>query len=138
MYTMPMLVNFVMIALLIVTIVYALILNSRLKKIRDARDDLYQIIHRFTEATQKARESIESLKKTAATLEGKIESHMNRAEELKSDLSFFIKRGDEVASRLEDLILSQKNKNNVTQKPQPKSRETPQEAIMRAIKEMRE
>lgn len=138
MFTMPMIINLVMIFLLLITIGYSFVLNSRLKKIRDARDDLYHIIQRFAEATQKARQSIDSLKKTASELEGKIESHMNRAEELKSDLSFFIKRGDEVASRLEELILSQKKPNNVTQKPEAKQRETPQEAIMRAIKEMRE
>ncbi len=147
MFSVQMTINLTMIFLLIITILYAFKLNARLKSIRDARDDLFQIIQQFNEATQKANNSVQVLKKTAKEVEGKIQAHTNRAEELKSDLAFLLKKADKAATNLEKVALNQKSFSVETAPPAslkqepnrlPNKRETPHEAIIRAMREIRE
>ena len=135
-------VNIVMIGLLVLTIFYSILLNSRLKKIRDAKNELHLITSRFMEAMNKADSSIETLKQTATQVEGTLYKQILRAEELQSDLSFFIKRGDEISVKMEELILHGKppfsvgaQNNGSVKKTDPKM--TSEALILKALHEMR-
>lgn len=99
--TTALLVNMVGIALLLLTIFYAFILNHRLKKLRDSKDELQQVIARFSQATKVAENTITTLKKTAHDLEGDLRKKLKDAETLYTDLKFIIQKGEEVATKLE-------------------------------------
>lgn len=127
--TLAMIINIIVAILLVITIIYAIILNHNLKKVRDARGELQGITQKFVEASAKANSSIESLKKAANKMEVEIRQQIGRGEEIKSDLAFFIKKGDDIAARLEENILAKKEA-PPAHSPQPMHRETrPQEEM---------
>lgn len=145
--TTALLINIVVIALLLLTIFYAFILNHRLKKLRNSKDELQQVIVRFSQATKVAENTIITLKKTAHDLEGNIRNEVKEAETLYTDLKFIIQKGEEVATKLERNMDKPKISERNTDAPElplenkstPKQKifRDPKAAILQAIRDMR-
>lgn len=88
--------------LLVVTIIYAVMLNRRLARLRKDKDELEALARTFGEATARADDSIGTLRNTADALDQRIE----KAQALRDDLVFLMDRGGSVADRLEDSVRS--------------------------------
>lgn len=83
--------------LLIITIAYFVVVNRRLRVLRENKEDLQKLTAAFGEATLRADQSIGRLKATAEELSSGIE----KAQSLRDDLAFLIERGGSAADRLE-------------------------------------
>lgn len=94
------LLDFVVAALLVVTIAYAVLLNRRLGNLRRDRAELEKMAQSFHHATVRAEQSVSKLKVTADALQTQID----KAQGLSDDLSFLIDRGSSAADRLEDKV----------------------------------
>lgn len=92
--------------LLVATIGYAVMLNSRLTALRKNRDDLAKIIVAFNEATARAEASIPKLKRAAEEAGGGLQERVEKAQSLRDDLAFMIERADTMANRLENAVRS--------------------------------
>lgn len=92
--------------LLVATIGYAVMLNSRLTALRKNRDDLAKIIVAFNEATARAEASIPKLRKAAEDAGGGLQDRVEKAQSLRDDLAFMIERADTMANRLENAVRS--------------------------------
>lgn len=86
--------------LLVVTISYTVMLNRRLRTMRQDKLALEKLAAKFVDSTMRAEESITRLKTTADELKERIE----RAQSLRDDLAFLTERGGNAADRLESLV----------------------------------
>lgn len=86
--------------LLVVTIGYAIVLNQRLGRLRRDKAQLEKLAVTFGESTARAEDSILKLRKTAESLQERID----KAQSLRDDLAFLIDRGGQAADNLEDLV----------------------------------
>lgn len=92
--------------LLIVTISYAVMLNRRLRVMRQDKSELEKLAAKFAESTIRAEESIARLRRTADELK----AHTDKAQNLREDLAFLIDRGGSMADRLEDEVRNARKK----------------------------
>ncbi|OAN53847.1 hypothetical protein A6A04_13200 [Paramagnetospirillum marisnigri] len=92
--------------LLVATIGYAVMLNSRLSSLRKNRDDLAKTIINFNEATVRAESSIPKLRKAAEEAGQALQERVEKAQSLRDDLAFMIERADTMANRLENSVRS--------------------------------
>ena len=86
--------------LLVITISYAVMLNRRLRVMRQDKTDLEKLAAKFADSTIRAEESITRLRNTADELKKRIDSAQN----LRDDLAFLIDRGGSTADRLEENV----------------------------------
>lgn len=91
-------------ALLVATIVYAGMLNRRLNALRKNRDDMARLIAQFNEATVRADASIPKLRKAAEEAGQTLQDRVEKAQSLRDDLAFMIERADAMADRLENAV----------------------------------
>lgn len=91
-------------ALLATTIVYAVILDRRLRTFRQARDEMQALLANFTAATVQAQSGMAALRDTSTTTASELKSQLDRGKALRDDLSFLLDRGGELADRLENQI----------------------------------
>lgn len=89
-------------ALLVATMVYAWMLNRRLDQLRGDRDDMAKVITAFNDATQRAEASVPRLKRAAEEAGQQVQERVEKAQLLRDDLAFMIERGDALANRLEE------------------------------------
>ncbi len=94
-------------ALLVVTIVYAVILNRRLGVFRSHKSELETLAASFTDATLRADESVGKLKVMADDLQVRLD----KAQALHDDLVFLIDRGGSEADRLEETVRKARDEN---------------------------
>ena len=109
-------VDIVIIALLIPTIVYAYNLNKSLNMLRQNQKSLAQLVSALNEATFKAESSIPKLKSVTEHSSEGLKEVVDNAKELKNDLLFINERADSLADRLENVISSSRNIENKTAK----------------------
>lgn len=95
------LLDVVIVALLVPTIVYAVILNRRLDALRRNRDDLGRMILAFNEATVRAEAGIPKMKRAVEEVGETLRETMEKAHNLRDDLAFMTERADSMANRLE-------------------------------------
>ena len=86
--------------LLVITIVFAIVLNKRLGKLRGDRKAFEKLAETFGDSTFRAEEGITALHKTTDVLQ----ERLDKAQALKDDLTFMIERGDRTADKLERLV----------------------------------
>jgi uncharacterized phage infection (PIP) family protein YhgE len=90
--------------LLIAAIVYMVLLNRRLARLRGVKEELEQVLAGFGEAAAKAESSIarlRSLSSGAQQLDKQDRERLDRALGLRDDLAFLLERGNQLADRLE-------------------------------------
>jgi len=98
------LLDVIIIVLLAATIVYAVILNSRLAQLRDNRDDLARLVAAFNDATARAESGIPKLRRAAEEAGGALQERVEKAQTLRDDLAFMIERADSMAGKLESSV----------------------------------
>lgn len=96
----------IIVVLLVATIVFAAILNSRLNDLRRNKDQLGRLINSFNDATTRAESGIPRLRKTAEEAGQALHEQVEKAQTLRDDLAFLIDRADTTASRLEGTVRS--------------------------------
>lgn len=96
-------------ALLVATIVYAGMLNRRLNVLRKNRDEMAKLISQFNEATVRAETSIPKLRKAAEDAGQGLQERVEKAHALRDDLAFMIERADTMADRLENAVRTGRN-----------------------------
>lgn len=99
--TLDTLLNLAVIALLIPTIIYAIILNRRLSALRKSRDELAKVVANFNDATLRAEAGIPKLKKATNEASMALKDRVEKAQSLRDDLAFMIERAEEMATRIE-------------------------------------
>jgi hypothetical protein len=86
--------------LLVATIVYAALLNRRLSAFRANRAEMESLIRAFADACARAEAGTRSLR--SATEEAtRLQSYLDRSQNLRDDLSYLLDRGGSLADRLE-------------------------------------
>ncbi len=103
----PLALDILVAALLVITIVYAVILNRRLGAFRSHKSELEALAASFTEATRRADDSVGKLKVMAADLQ----TRLDKAQALHDDLVFLIDRGGSEADRLEETVRKARDEN---------------------------
>ena len=98
------LLDVIIIVLLAATIVYAVILNSRLAQLRDNRDDLARLVAAFNDATARAESGIPKLRRAAEEAGQNLQDRVEKAQTLRDDLAFMIERADSMAGKLENSV----------------------------------
>jgi len=88
-------------ALLVATIVYCVILYRQLARVRNAQDEMRRLIASFDHATSRAQASINELKRTSDGIIGDLQSEMKKGRSLADELSILTESGDRLASRIE-------------------------------------
>lgn len=109
MANLELIINIIIIALLIPTIIYACRLNSNLKALRQNQKSLAQLVNALNEATFKAENSIPKLKSVTEHSSEGLREVVDSAKELKDDLLFINERADNLADRLENAISSSRS-----------------------------
>ena len=99
--TLTLILDIVMALLLVATIVFAAILNTRLNTLRRNKDQLGRLIGNFNEATLRAESGIPKLRKAAEEAGLALHEQVERAQTLRDDLAFLIERADSMAAHLE-------------------------------------
>ena len=107
-------IDIVIIALLVPTIIYAYNLNKSLNMLRQNQKSLAQLISALNEATFKAESSIPKLKSVTEHSSEGLKEVVDNAKELKNDLLFINERADSLADRLENVISTSRNINTHT------------------------
>ncbi len=90
--------------LLAATIVYAVILNSRLNQLRKNRDEMARLVAAFNDATARAEAGIPKLRRAAEEAGATLQERVEKAQSLRDDLAFMIERADSMANRLEGSV----------------------------------
>lgn len=88
--------DFIIAALLVLTIAYAVRLNQRLSQLRSDKNELLQLAKTFAEATSRAEVGIKNLKTHSEALQAEV----NKARALKDDLSYLVERGGRAADEM--------------------------------------
>lgn len=104
MANLELIINLIIIALLIPTIIYAYNLNKSLNILRQNQKSLAQLVSALNDATFKAENSIPKLKSATEHSSEGLKEVVDSAKELKNDLLFINERADSLADRLENVI----------------------------------
>lgn len=91
----------VLVGLLTATIIYAVILDRRLRTFRNAREEMQSLLAHFTAATIQAQSNMTALRETSQTTSVELKDQLDRGKALRDDLAFLLDRGTSLADRLE-------------------------------------
>lgn len=111
--------------LLIITIAYAVSLNSRLGLLRRDKEELENLAATFANATLRAEEGVGKLKNTAEQLQQRVD----KAQSLRDDLVFLIDRGGSAADRLESTVRTARKHGDISPKLQAETKSEPDEKL---------
>lgn len=93
--------NGIVAALLVATIVYSVRLNSRLEALRKGKDEFATYIAEFNKSVVSAEVALARLKEASGESGVKLKNLVGKAQALSDDLSFLMERGADMADRLE-------------------------------------
>lgn len=93
-------------ALLVAVLVYAVIINRKIGGLREHKAEFEKLLASFDESTKRAEGSVKTLKSSAEQQLKALQQPVQRAEAMRDELSFLVKRADEVADRLSNGISS--------------------------------
>ena len=88
-------------ALLLATVIYCFILNRRLSVMRDAQSEMRNLISEFNRAIEQARSGVETLKETAADAGDQLGREIDKARAMADELLVMTGSGERLAERLE-------------------------------------
>ncbi len=92
--------------LLVITIVYCMILNSRLKRLRADESDLRATISELVLATEIAERAISGLKAAAVDCDKTLATRMREAEHFSMEIAREISEGQKVLSRIKQIAVA--------------------------------
>jgi hypothetical protein len=90
---LSLLIDFTMVLLLVVTILYCRKLNQRIRVLQDSRSELAGIIREFNESTERATQSIAEIHEASRRISENIQHKIDKANYLVADLEAAIGRG---------------------------------------------
>lgn len=102
--TFSLVLDILVVALLVPTIIFAVVLNNRLAVLRKNREELARLVAAFNEATVRAESGIPRLRKTSEDSARALQEQVDRARTLRDDLAFMIERAEGMAARLEGAV----------------------------------
>jgi len=94
-------------ALLIATIAYCFLLDRRLRALRDGEGDLKQVVVSLERATSRAQAAVGDLRISAEGMTRDLERDLKRARALADELALMVETGDRIAERLGHLAAAQ-------------------------------
>lgn len=97
--------------LLATTIGYAVALNRKLGVLRAARGELEQLFGDFAAATGQAEGGLQALKEVSAQASDSLAKNVTDACRLAEEMAFLVKKGNEIADRLEVQIAASRKVN---------------------------
>ncbi len=87
--------------LLVVAICYAATLNRKLTQLREAKRDMEKLFAEFASATNEAQGGLMALKEGSGTAGEALAKNVSDACRLADEMAFLVKKGNEIADRLE-------------------------------------
>lgn len=96
---LSLLIDTLMAALLIATMIYCRRLNTRIKVLQDSRSELARIIREFDESTQRATQSIADIHAATSRLSENIQHKIDKANFLADDLEYMIEKGNKITGK---------------------------------------
>ena len=131
-------------ALLVVTVVYCAILDKKLKALRTGQDGIKAIIEGLDNATRRARAGISELKAAADAAGHNLSGQVSKARGLTDELQLMIEAGNALADRLEGSRTGAATREPQTrqqaakqQAPRAKAPEEWEETLLKALREAR-
>lgn len=116
-------------ALLVATVIFCLRLNRHLGRVRQAQGELVELVGRFNQATEDARQSIADLKIAGNAAGAELDRNVARARDVIEEMELIIRSGERVAERLEAGVSRPRNQ---TVEPAPAPQAAPKPAAPRA------
>ncbi|NOZ66662.1 MAG: hypothetical protein GXP00_09250 [Alphaproteobacteria bacterium] len=98
---MEMALDIVIIIMIAVMISFAVILNAKLKRFRNAQNEMAALVAQLNGAITRAQSSVETLKKTAQIEEGRLKDLVVKSRLLADELSIITESGTNLADRIE-------------------------------------
>lgn len=92
-------VNTIMVALLLATIIYCLRLNRRIRELQDGKSELARIIHEFDVSTTRATQNINEIHAAATRISENMQLKIDKANYLANDLDMLIERGNKLTGK---------------------------------------
>ena len=86
--------------LLVATIAFCFLLNRRLDAMRAAQADMAKLIADFDRATVRAKTGLAELKQASEEAGAALQQQIEQSKRSADELSFFIERGDRLATQL--------------------------------------
>jgi uncharacterized protein DUF6468 len=117
--------------LLLVTIGYCVVLNSRLKRLRADEMSLKATISELITATEMAERAVGGLRATAHECDHTLGERLKTAERFCADLSKQITAGDILISRLSRIVVAARPSLEAMPEPQPEAKPAPAPAEVR-------
>lgn len=108
-YSLENMINFVILILLVVMIVYCVILNNRLKAFRNIKQEMADIINQLNASTTQAQKAIITLKNSVLQQEEKLREKLREASDMADELDMINKTGSNLADRIEQGLVRNKN-----------------------------
>lgn len=96
------LMDVVLAGLLLAMIVHGVMLNRRLTRLREDRDELAAVVRDFQTATGQAVAGLDGIRTAADTTGRALQNRIDEAKASIRDLEFLVERGERAAERLEE------------------------------------
>lgn len=107
--------DIVVMALLAVTVFYAVRLSRQLSVMRDGQGDLEKLVTELSTAVERADNAIRNMKRTAADSGDKLQNQINQARELFNELELMTEVGNSLAERLQVLAERSRKAGNLSE-----------------------
>jgi hypothetical protein len=98
---LSLIINLMMAALLLATMVYCRRLNARIKVLQDSKSELARIIREFDESTTRATESIAEIHRATTRISENIQHKIDKANFLANDLEYMIEKGNKITGKVD-------------------------------------
>lgn len=99
--TLSVFLDVLVVALLVPTIIFAVILNGRLAVLRRNREELSRLVAAFNEATVRAEAGIPKLRRASEEVSRSLQEKVERAQLLRDDLAFMVERAEAATAKME-------------------------------------
>lgn len=99
--TLPLILDLVVILLLMATIVYAVILNRKLKTLHEGKEELRHFLETFAESLAQAKTGVEYLKQVSLESSKDLQDKIRQAKGIRDELGFFVENGEKTIGHLE-------------------------------------
>lgn len=109
--------------LLVVTIGYAMVLNRKLSLLRDAKKDMEKLFTEFAAATSEAQGGLQALKQHSGEAGENLAKNVDDACRLADEMAFLVKKGNEIANRLEAAITASRKATTGAEAAAPRAAE---------------
>ncbi|MCG8493257.1 MAG: DUF6468 domain-containing protein [Sneathiellales bacterium] len=103
-FSVPLILDLLLIALLGATITYCVRLNRKLSVMREAQAELHQVAAEFDQAIVRSRLGIEELKKASQDAKADLKSELEIAKPLIEELKLVNASGSRIADRIQDNV----------------------------------